>query len=488
MSMTAGKNFGHCGLAALASLILATGLAVAHPHADEPAAYSTAKLEQLVGPIALYPDDLLSVILRASTYPLQIVQATRFLADLEENPKLEPDADWDESVIALLNYPEVIELLDEDLDWTEALGTAVINQEPDVLDAIQQFRERALLAGNLKTDDVQVVRVEDDAIEIESIVQDVLYVPDYEPAQVVIYQSSPAYRYHAFARPVHYYPYPERHYFPSGYFWGVTTHYGIGWLDHGLHAYGLGDYRHPYFRHDYDYRHHYYRGQRYDDRDDTASLGGNRRADDRNRRQDDAAPTHDQPGTAIRPSKSFRPKDRGMVSGKSKTRFRRGTTTVDPNDKVIYHRGTYGKSKRTQPKQRSANVSTSKPSPSKATRTKRSSTRAASSKRTITKSQRTTTTRKTTTAKRSATNKRSLTINRSKPAKVTRSAPTRVNRAPSKTKAARSSTSVKTTRTAAPPRQASTRSATRSPSRSSSAGRSGSTSRSSRAATRGSKR
>jgi hypothetical protein len=481
MSMAVGKNFGHRGLAALAGLILATGLALAHPHADDPVEYSTAELEQLVGPIALYPDDLLSVILRASTYPLQIVQAARFLQDLAENPNLEPDADWDESVVALLNYPEVIELLNEDLDWTEALGGAVIGQEPDVLDAIQDFRERALLAGNLNSDDVQVVGVEDGAIEIESIVQDVLYVPDYEPAQVIIYQSSPAYRYHAFARPVHYYPYPARHYFPSGYFWGVTTHYGIGWLDHGLHAYGLGDYRHPYFRHDYHYRQHYYRGQDYDDRDDTASLGSNRR-------QDDAAPTRDQPGTAIRPSKSFRPKDRGMISDQSKTRFRRGATTVNSNDKVTYHRGTYGKSKRTQPKQRSTNVSTSKRSPSKATKTKRSSTRAASSKRTVAKSQRTTTTRKTATATRSATSKRSVTINRSKPAKVTRSAPNRVNRAPPKTKSTRSSTSVKTTRKAAPTRQASTRSATRSPSRSSSAGRPGSASRSSRAATRGSKR
>jgi hypothetical protein len=475
MSMAVGKNFGHRSLAALTSLILATGLALAHPHTDDAVEYSTAELAQLVGPIALYPDDLLSVILRASTYPLQIVQAARFLQELDEDPWLEPDADWDESVTALLNYPEVIELLNEDLDWTEALGAAVVDQEPDVLTAIQDFRERALLAGNLKSDDVQVVSVEDGAIEIESIVQDVLYVPDYEPAQVIIYQSSPAYRYHAFARPVHYYPYPARHYFPSGYFWGVTTHYGIGWLDHGLYAYGLADYRHPYFRHDYHYRQHYYRGQDYDDRDDTASLGGNRR-------QDDAAPMRDQPGTAIRPSKSFRPKDRGMVSGKSKTRFGRGANTVDPNDKVIYHRGTYGKSKRTQPKQRSADVSTSKRSPSKATRTKRSSTRAASSNRTVAKSQRTTNTRSTATAKRSATNKRSVTINRSKPAKVARSAPTRVNRAPSKTKTTRGSTSVKTTR------QASTGSATRSPSPSSSAGRSSSASRSSRAATRGGKR
>src|SRR5262245_30509419 len=76
------------------------------------------ELESLVGPIALYPDDLLSLILPAATYPLQVVEAARFLEDLESNPALEPDEDWDDSIVALVNYPEVVEMMNDDLDWT----------------------------------------------------------------------------------------------------------------------------------------------------------------------------------------------------------------------------------------------------------------------------------------------------------------------------------------------------------------------------------
>jgi hypothetical protein len=84
-----------------------------------------AELEELVGPIALYPDDLLAIVLPASAYPMQIIDAQRFLEDLEDDPTLEPNPDWDDSVVALLNYPEVLALLNEDLDWTWRLGEAV---------------------------------------------------------------------------------------------------------------------------------------------------------------------------------------------------------------------------------------------------------------------------------------------------------------------------------------------------------------------------
>ena len=68
------------------------------------------ELEDLVGPVALYPDDLLAIVLPASTYPLQLVQAQRFLEDLQDDPSLKPDEDWDDSIIAVMNYPEVLEL------------------------------------------------------------------------------------------------------------------------------------------------------------------------------------------------------------------------------------------------------------------------------------------------------------------------------------------------------------------------------------------
>ena len=80
---------------------------------------SSSDLEVLVGPIALYPDDLLAIVLPASTYPLEIVQAARFLEQLESDSSLEPNDDWDDSVVALLNYPEVVRMMDEDIDWTK---------------------------------------------------------------------------------------------------------------------------------------------------------------------------------------------------------------------------------------------------------------------------------------------------------------------------------------------------------------------------------
>jgi len=83
---------------------------------------STAELEDMVGRIALYPDDLLAIVLPASTYPLEIVQAARFLDEVEKDSSLQPDESWDESVTALLNYPEVLRMMNDDIDWTWQLG------------------------------------------------------------------------------------------------------------------------------------------------------------------------------------------------------------------------------------------------------------------------------------------------------------------------------------------------------------------------------
>src|SRR5690606_6478323 len=85
---------------------------------DAKTTLTQAELADLVGPIALYPDDLVAIVLPASTYPLQVVEAGRLLEARESDPNLQPDADWDDSVVALLNYPEVVELLNDDLDWT----------------------------------------------------------------------------------------------------------------------------------------------------------------------------------------------------------------------------------------------------------------------------------------------------------------------------------------------------------------------------------
>lgn len=219
---------------------------------------SATELEELVGPIALYPDDLLAIVLPASTYPLEIVQAARFLKQLESDTTLQPDEAWDESVSALINYPEVVQMMDDDIDWTWRLGEAVINQQAAIIAAVELFRDRAYAAGNLKSDEYQTVSLEDGAIEIEPVDEEIIYVPYYEPAEVVVYQPQPVYHYYPRAYPVYYYPYPVGHHFASGYFWGVTTAFTIGWSNHYLHVYHPSYYGHPYYGHHY-YGHYYRR-------------------------------------------------------------------------------------------------------------------------------------------------------------------------------------------------------------------------------------
>lgn len=213
---------------------------------------SQAELQELVGPVALYPDDLLAIVLPAAAYPLQIVEAARFLKALESDPTLKPNDDWDDSIVALLNYPEVIELLNDDLDWTLRLGEAVVVQQSDVVKAVEGFRDRAYAAGNLKSDEYQTVsRDDDDVIYISPVEEDVIYVPYYEPAQVVYYQPAPVYHYYPRSYPVYYYPYTAGHYFDHGFFWGVTTAFTIGWMTDSLHVYHHSYYGHPYYGHSY---------------------------------------------------------------------------------------------------------------------------------------------------------------------------------------------------------------------------------------------
>jgi hypothetical protein len=219
---------------------------------------SVDELEAVVGPVALYPDDLLAIVLPASTYPLQVVQAARFLEQLESDPSLKPDEEWDESITALLNYPEVVELMNDDIDWTWRLGEAVVAQQADVIAAIEVFRDRAYAAGNLKTDEYQTVSNDDGVIEIEPASEDIIYVPYYEPERVVVYQPGPVYYYYPRAYPVYYYPYPYGYSFATGYFWGVTTAFTIGWATDHLHVYHHSYWGHPYYGRYYDY-HYYYR-------------------------------------------------------------------------------------------------------------------------------------------------------------------------------------------------------------------------------------
>lgn len=212
---------------------------------------SSRDLETLVGPVALYPDALVAIILPASAYPLQIVQAARFIDEFEADPTLTPSPDWDESVVALLNYPDILRQLGDDIDWTLELGEAVISQQADVLAAIQRFRDRAYVAGNLKSDSRQRVHRDDSVIEIEPVDDSILYVPVYEPARVVQHTVRPVYSYRPDPYPVYYYPYPDGHAFRSGFFWGLTSAYALGWQSYRVHVIHHSFPGHPFYGHYY---------------------------------------------------------------------------------------------------------------------------------------------------------------------------------------------------------------------------------------------
>jgi hypothetical protein len=146
-----------------------------------PASLAANEVNALVARVALYPDPLLALVLQGSTLPLQVVQAARFLDRRARDTSLQPDTGWDTSIVGLLNYPTAIAMMNEDLDWTEALGTAVVNQLPDVQAAVQQVRSELQAAGTLVSNERQTVVTDQDTIRIEPANRDVIYVPMYEP-------------------------------------------------------------------------------------------------------------------------------------------------------------------------------------------------------------------------------------------------------------------------------------------------------------------
>ena len=207
--------------------VLLLVLVALHAVAQAPAAPAADPMDELVGRIALYPDDLVAVILPASTSPLQIVQADRWLEKRKSEPKLPMDDKWDDAVKTLLNYPTVVKMMSNDLDWTSALGEAVVADQGAVLDGVQSFRRRAQAAGNLKSDDKQVVKAEKEIIIIEPANPEVIYVPQYTPSTVVVYGTAPVYGYYPYAYPSYYYPYPPGAALATGLIWGAAI--GAGW-------------------------------------------------------------------------------------------------------------------------------------------------------------------------------------------------------------------------------------------------------------------
>jgi hypothetical protein len=175
------------------------------------------ELEVLVARIALYPDELIGLISGASLYPLQIVEASRFLDQHAKDKSLKPKDSWDGSVVSLLNYPEIVKMMSDDLEWTQSFGTAIAYQQKDVLVAIQQLRDEAVAKGVIKSDDkVQVVQ-ENDNVVIRPTNPEVIYVPQYEPQ--MFYEPNYVWE------PIRYYPdpYPPYWYPGAPFFAGVVT-------------------------------------------------------------------------------------------------------------------------------------------------------------------------------------------------------------------------------------------------------------------------
>jgi hypothetical protein len=219
------------GAAALALLIV--GLGWTHPvfaqeqvagvdadtadAATSPEPLSADEMEVLVARIALYPDELVAVITAAALYPLQIVEAARYLDQFAKDKNLKPKDSWDGSVISLLNYPDVVKMMSDDLEWTQSLGDAIAYQQKDVLVAIQQLRDEAVAKGVIKTDDKMQVVEENDNVVIKSANPEVIYVPQYEPQ--MLYEPNYAWQ------PISYYPDPYPNYWYPGatFFAGAVT-------------------------------------------------------------------------------------------------------------------------------------------------------------------------------------------------------------------------------------------------------------------------
>jgi hypothetical protein len=153
--------------------------------------FNVEQLDAMLAPTALYPDELLTQILMASTYPLQVVAASRWL-EKNDNKNLKGDVlakaleseSWNPSVKSLVPLPQVIAMLNDNLEWTHQLGYAIATQQPAVLDSIQRLRRQAEKAGSLKTTEQQHVVGEENNVVIQPADPQTVYVPVYNPTQV----------------------------------------------------------------------------------------------------------------------------------------------------------------------------------------------------------------------------------------------------------------------------------------------------------------
>jgi hypothetical protein len=184
------------------------------PYAEQ----SAERLQDLVAPIALYPDSLVAQVLAASTFPEQIVEAERWvqahpgLSGAALGQAVDPQP-WDPSVKALTAFPAVLGNMDKNLSWTSSLGDAYYNQEKAVMDAVQVMRRRAQAAGNLRSTPQETVATQDAAVSIQPASPDVVYVPAYDPWTI-------------YGSPVD--PWPGWYPYPGIWFNGPSISFGVG--------------------------------------------------------------------------------------------------------------------------------------------------------------------------------------------------------------------------------------------------------------------
>jgi len=200
-------------------------LAESQPQFTEP------ELDQLLAPIALYPDSLLSQVLMASTYPLEVVEAARWskahpTLKGEDAVRAVDQYRWDTSVKSLVAFPQILATMDEKLDWMERLGDAFLSQQQDVMDRVQHLRQQASAAGNLSSNEQIRVEQQGQSIVIEPANPQVVYVPYYDSN--IVYGSWwwPAYQ------PVYWSPWPGYFYGPRyglAFSWGFGVPIGPRW-------------------------------------------------------------------------------------------------------------------------------------------------------------------------------------------------------------------------------------------------------------------
>ena len=244
--------------AALAGAQPEESVAVPPDSASAPAgAFTSEQLDQMLAPIALYPDELLAQVLMAATYPLEVVEAERWSRahpDVrgEDAVAAADSEDWDPSVKSLVAFPELLQTMSEQLEWTQSVGEAFLGQRDATMQSIQRLRRAAYGAGNLASSDELAVVHEGEDIALDSPSPDMMYVPYYDPRAVYGPWWWPA------APPFYWGPWPDYYVFTGyGFVWGLGVPIGnnffIGDFDWN-HHHVTRNHVHPFYDHDRGHR------------------------------------------------------------------------------------------------------------------------------------------------------------------------------------------------------------------------------------------